>query len=207
MLHGMSEEHALQPGVVWQPGEIERRARESAHGHRGATLWLTGLSGAGKSTIAARTEALLLQRHCFAYLLDGDNLRHGLNRDLGFSAEDRCESIRRAGCVAQLFTDAGAVVLAALISPFRRERDAVRAQLGADFIEVYVATPLAVCEQRDAKGLYRQARQGKLHEFTGIDSPYEAPEGAELTLHADQEDVEVCARRIIAYLEAEKILP
>lgn len=193
--------------IVWQDGEVSRAERQAAHGHRGATLWFTGLSGAGKSSIAARVEALLLKRGCFCYLLDGDNVRHGLNRDLGFSAADRTENIRRIGHVAQLFTDAGALVLTAFISPFRSDRQLVRQlQAPGDFIEVHVAAPLEVCEQRDPKGLYGKARRGDIADFTGITSPYEPPEAPELVLHSERDDVDTCAQQVIDYLQQGRYL-
>jgi bifunctional enzyme CysN/CysC len=167
--------------VVWHHGEVARDERLS----RGATIWFTGLSGSGKSTIAAACERLLLAGGRAAYILDGDNLRHGLNGDLGFSAEDRAENVRRVGEVARLFADAGIVVVVPLISPYRADRDRVRAAHDAaalPFIEVHVATSIDVCEQRDPKGLYAKARAGEITGFTGIDDPYEPPLTPELVL-------------------------
>ena len=167
--------------VTWHHGEVARGERLS----RGATVWFTGLSGSGKSTIAAACERLLLAGGRAAYMLDGDNLRHGLNGDLGFSAEDRAENVRRGGEVARLFADAGVVVVVPLISPYRADRDRVRAAHDAaalPFIEVYVATSIDVCEQRDPKGLYAKARAGEITGFTGIDDPYEPPLTPELVL-------------------------
>jgi adenylylsulfate kinase len=184
-------------------GEVDREARRQAHGHRGATLWLTGLSGSGKSTVAYRVERQLIERGCFAYVLDGDNVRHGLCADLGFSPEDREENIRRIGEVAKLFTDAGALVLAAFISPYRRDRDRLRAGMGeGEFVEIHVATPVEVCESRDPKGLYRKARAGEITGFTGIDAPYEPPAAPELTLDAGGLDVDGCAQAVVGWLEA-----
>lgn len=196
--------------ITWHAGELDRAARARAHGHGGATLWLTGLSGSGKSTLARRVERRLLERGVFAYVLDGDNIRHGLCADLGFSPEDRHENIRRVGEVAKLFTDAGAIVLTAFVSPYRADRDAVRALFdrardgeGAlPFVEVHVAADLATCEGRDPKGLYAKARRGELRDFTGIDAPYEAPSAAELTIDTGAEDVDASAARVIAWLEA-----
>jgi adenylyl-sulfate kinase len=167
--------------VVWHSGAVDRGDRPSA----GATVWLTGLSGSGKSTVAAVVERSLVAVGRPAYLLDGDNLRHGLNADLGFSAADRTENIRRVGEVARLFADAGVVALVPVISPYRADRDRVRAihdDLGLPFLEVFVDTPLSLCEERDPKGLYAKARAGEIRGFTGIDDPYEAPADPDLRL-------------------------
>lgn len=173
--------------VVWHDHPVTRAAREQQHGHQGAVLWFTGLSGSGKSTVAGALEQALHQLGVSTYLLDGDNVRHGLCRDLGFSDDDRRENIRRVGEVARLMVDAGLVVLTAFISPHRAERQMVRDLLGeGEFIEVFVDTPLAVCEARDPKGLYKKARAGELRNFTGIDSAYEAPEAADITLDGEQ---------------------
>jgi bifunctional enzyme CysN/CysC len=173
--------HPTNRDIVWHPGEVARSARLSL----GATVWFTGLSGSGKSTVAVAAERLLLAAGRPAYLLDGDNVRHGLNADLGFSATDRAENVRRVGEVARLLADAGTVALVPLISPYRADRDRVRAAhelAGLPFVEVHLATPLAVCESRDPKGLYAKARAGELPGFTGIDDPYEEPLRPELTL-------------------------
>lgn len=193
--------------LTWHVGEVDTEARRQAHGHGGAVLWLTGLSGSGKSTIGHRIERMLTERGVFAYILDGDNIRHGLNSDLGFSPEDRVENIRRIGEVARLFADAGAVVLSAFISPYREDRDRVRALLppGA-FVEIFVDTPLEVCEARDPKGLYRKARSGAISGFTGIDAPYEAPEHPELHLKTENVSVDESARLVIRFLEEHEIL-
>lgn len=173
--------------VVWHDHPVNRAAREQQHGHQGVVLWFTGLSGSGKSTVAGALEQALHQLGVSTYLLDGDNVRHGLCRDLGFSDDDRRENIRRVGEVARLMVDAGLVVLTAFISPHRAERQMVRDLLGeGEFIEVFVDTPLAVCEARDPKGLYKKARAGELRNFTGIDSAYEAPEAADITLDGEQ---------------------
>lgn len=194
--------------IVWHAGHVTRADREKIHGHKGVLLWLTGLSASGKSTIAIRVEQILTERGHFAYVLDGDNVRHGLNSNLGFSPEDRTENIRRVGEVGRLFVDAGAVVLTAFISPYRADRDKVRARFDAgDFIEVYVNAPLDVCEQRDPKGLYKKAREGKIPEFTGISAPYEAPEKPEIVLDTAAEDAEACARRLVAILEERGVVP
>lgn len=173
--------------VVWHDHPVTQQARETQHGHRAAVLWFTGLSGSGKSTVAGALEQALHRLGASTYLLDGDNVRHGLCRDLGFSDDDRRENIRRVGEVAKLMVDAGLVVLTAFISPHRAERDMVREMLGdARFVEVFVDTPLAICESRDPKGLYKKARAGELHNFTGIDSVYEAPADADIHLDGEQ---------------------
>jgi adenylyl-sulfate kinase len=177
------------PNVVWHESEVPRAERWRASGAHGATVWFTGLSGSGKSTVASALTALLTARGVLSYTLDGDNLRHGLNGDLGFSADDRAENVRRVGEVARLFADAGVVALVPLISPYRAGRDHARAlheAAGLEFVEVFVDTPLAVCEQRDPKGLYRKARAGELTGFTGIDDPYEPPLAPELVLAAGE---------------------
>ena len=173
------------PNVVWHESEVPRDERWRAAGVRGATVWFTGLSGSGKSTVASALTALLTARGLITYTLDGDNLRHGLNGDLGFSADDRAENVRRVSEVARLFADAGVIALVPLISPYRAGRDHARAlhdAAGLDFFEVFVDTPIEVCEQRDPKGLYKKARAGELTGFTGIDDPYEAPLTADLVL-------------------------
>jgi len=193
--------------LTWHVGEVDREARATAHGHRGAVLWFTGLSGSGKSTIGHRVERMLIERGAFAYVLDGDNIRHGLNSDLGFSQEDRVENIRRIGEVARLFADAGGLVLSAFISPYRKDRDRVRALMGqGEFIEVFVDTPLEICESRDPKGLYKKARAGEISNFTGLDAPYEAPEAPEVHLETVNLSVDEAASRVITYLEQQNIL-
>ncbi len=173
--------------IVWHPHAVTRTDREHRHGHRGAVVWFTGLSGSGKSTLAGALEQALHAKGVSTYLLDGDNVRHGLCRDLGFSDDDRRENIRRVGEVSKLMVDAGLVVLTAFISPHRAEREMVRDLLdGQPFIEVFVDTPLAICETRDPKGLYKKARAGELRNFTGIDAVYEAPELPELHLDGEQ---------------------
>jgi bifunctional enzyme CysN/CysC len=175
----------VSANVVWHESEVPRAERWGAAGVRGATVWFTGLSGSGKSTVASAVAALLTERGVLSYTLDGDNLRHGLNGDLGFSADDRAENVRRVGEVARLFADAGVIALVPLISPYRAGRDHARAlhdAAGLPFVEVFVDTPIEVCEQRDPKGLYAQARAGKLRGFTGIDDPYEPPLQAELVI-------------------------
>lgn len=166
------------PNVVWQHGRVDRLRRRDIFNQSGATLWLTGLSGAGKSTLAFQLEHMLVESGYKAYVLDGDNVRHGLNSNLGFSATDREENIRRVGEVSKLFADAGMIVLASFISPFEKDRVLVRhmhAQAQLPFMEIFVDTPLEICEQRDPKQLYARARRGEISDFTGISSPYEAP--------------------------------
>jgi adenylylsulfate kinase len=177
-------------------------------GQKGVVVWFTGLSGSGKSTLANAVDGALFERGHHTYVLDGDNIRHGLNRDLGFSPEDREENIRRIGEVARLFADAGILVLTAFISPYHKDRALART-LSADgtFIEVYCACSLEVCEARDPKGLYKKARAGEIKEFTGIDAPYEVPWDAELVIHTDQETPEESATRILSYLEENGFIP
>ena len=191
--------------VVWDSGLVSREQRWKLLGYGGATLWFTGLSGSGKSTVAKAVEASWLREGRSVYRLDGDNIRHGLNSDLGFSATDRHENIRRIGEVAALFADAGCVAIASFISPFASDRDEVRKlhrSAGLPFYEVYLKAPLAVCEERDPKGLYRRARAGEISEFTGIDSPYQAPRKAELVLDTHKMDLVACVAACRALLEA-----
>ncbi len=189
--------------IVWHPGNVTRDDRQKITGHKGATVWFTGLSGSGKSTIAVAVEKALWDRGVASYVLDGDNIRHGLNSDLGFSPEDRTENIRRIGEVAKLFTDAGVVNLTAFISPYRADRDRVRGIMAAgDFIEVHVDCPIEECERRDVKGLYAKARAGKIPEFTGISAPYEAPEKPELVLRTAELSEEQSVAKVLEYLES-----
>ncbi len=193
--------------LTWHVGEVDKTARTAAHGHRGAVLWFTGLSGSGKSTIGHRVERMLIERGAFAYVLDGDNIRHGLNSDLGFAPEDRVENIRRIGEVARLFADAGALVVSAFISPYRKDRDRIRGLMGeGEFVEVFVDTPLEVCEARDPKGLYKKARAGEISNFTGLDAPYEAPERPEVHLLTADLSIDEAAAQVIRYLEQQNIL-
>ncbi len=190
--------------VVWHPGHVARAERARATGGAGRVVWFTGLSGSGKSTVAVEVERALVGSGRAAYLLDGDNLRHGLNVDLGFSAEDRDENVRRVGEVAALFADAGVVALVPLVSPYRAARDAVRRRVvdaGLDFLEVFVDTPLELCERRDPKGLYAKARAGQLRGMTGIDDPYEAPERPEMVLTPDDGDPAAQAARVLELLD------
>jgi adenylylsulfate kinase len=195
--------------ITWHGANVTMDEREEALGQKGCVVWLTGLSASGKSTIARRVEQLLLDRGVYTYVLDGDNLRMGLNKDLGFSPADRTENIRRVGCVAQLFADAGAVVLTAFISPYRADRDQARAMLKTPgrFHEVFVATSLAACEERDPKGLYKKARAGQLQEFTGISAPYEEPANAELIVKTEGQTVDQSAAQVVTHLQERGLIP
>ncbi len=196
--------------VTWHEGHVDRDQRSRSLGQRGATLWLTGLSASGKSTIAFTLEHLLIEHGWAAYVLDGDNIRHGLNKNLGFSAEDRAENIRRIGEVARLFADAGVITVTSFISPYRADRDRVRdlhREAGLPFFEIYANTPIEVCEQRDPKGLYRRARAGEIKFFTGVDDPYEPPLAPEIELRPDQRSAPECALTIVAELQRRGILP
>ena len=193
--------------ITWHEGHVGRRDREALLGQCGATLWLTGLSASGKSTIAVATERALVGRGHLAYVLDGDNVRHGLNKNLGFSPADRTENIRRIAEVAKLFTDCGVLVLTSFISPYRSDRDAARALFPAgDFVEVFVDASLETCEGRDPKGLYKKARAGEIPEFTGISAPYEPPERPELVLDTAALSVEASVAALIRHLEAQGYL-
>ena len=187
MMQSHGPRAVISSDVTWHAGRVTRRQRWDALGTVGAVLWLTGLSGSGKSTVAAGVEAALVTTGRSAYLLDGDNLRHGLTGDLGFSPEDRTENVRRVAHAARLLADVGAVALVSLVSPYRSDRQMAREIVSADgipFVEIYVSTPLAVCEGRDPKGLYAKARRGEISDFTGISAPYEAPEAADLDVDA-----------------------
>lgn len=187
--------------VVWQQTKVSKQDRQRLNGHKSCVLWFTGLSGAGKSTLAVELERRLHERKIHTYVLDGDNIRHGLNRNLGFSPEDRKENIRRIGEVAKLFVDAGMFVLTAFISPYREDRQMVRDMFAADeFIEIYVKCSVDECEKRDPKGLYRKAKAGQIKEFTGISAPYEAPSSCEIVVETDRMDIEDCLDTIIAFL-------
>jgi adenylylsulfate kinase len=219
------ETKKVETVVVWHEQTVSRAEREALNGHRGCVVWLTGLSGSGKSTIANLVDHQLHAMGVRTYVLDGDNIRHGLNAGpqilaprygegfaerfgLGFGKDDRAENIRRIGEVARLFCDAGLITLTAFVSPYRSDRDAVRASLMAgDFIEVFVDAPLEVCEARDPKGLYRKARAGQLPGFTGIDDPYEAPLAAELTLDASAKSARSLADEVVAYLQTTGKIP
>ena len=193
--------------ITWHEGAVSRRDKERLLKQRGCLLWFTGLSGSGKSTVACTLEHALVQRGHLTTLLDGDNIRHGLNNNLGFSQEDREENIRRIGEVSKLLVDSGLITLASFISPYERDRAKVRSRLApGDFIEVYMKTPLVVCERRDPKGLYKLARAGKLKGFTGIDDPYEAPSNAEIVLESDKLTVEAMAAELLIFLDSRGFL-
>ena len=204
----MSEQKATN--VHWHGGEINRPERAQLLGHGGATLWFTGLSGSGKSTIAVALEQALYQRGVLVYRLDGDNIRLGINKNLGFSAEDRAENIRRVGEVSKLFVDGGVIVLSSFISPYLVDRQIVRELHEADnmpFIEVFVDCSLEAAEERDPKGLYKKARAGEIKNFTGIDDPYEPPEAPEVHLHTDQQSLEEEVEHLLALLEKQGLIP
>ncbi|OQW93281.1 MAG: adenylyl-sulfate kinase [Beggiatoa sp. IS2] len=187
--------------TVWHRATVTRQRRQELNRHRSIVLWFTGLSGAGKSTVAHAVEEQLYQLGYHTYVLDGDNVRHGLCGDLGFSNEDRVENIRRVGEVSKLFIEAGVIVLTAFISPFRTDRDRVRKLLKTDdFVEIYCDCPISVCEERDVKGLYRKARAGEIKEFTGISSPYEPPEHPELVIDTGSQSIETCVEQVLNYL-------
>jgi|SRR5450830_1324280 len=197
-----------QKNIRWHDALVSRADRELQNGHKSAVLWFTGLSGAGKSTLAHAVERTLHEHACKSYVLDGDNVRHGLSADLGFSPEDREENIRRVGEMAKLFNEAGVITLTAFISPYRADRARVRSLVGPEnFIEIYCHCPLEVCEQRDVKGLYAKARQGLIKDFTGISSPYEAPECPDLSLDTSRLTLVECVAQILAFLRARSIVP
>ena len=227
-LEDMSEQRTNgteEVDVRWHESTISRDQREISAGHRGCVIWFTGLSGSGKSTLANEVDRQLHARGHRSFILDGDNVRHGLNASpkiletihgqpfakrfgLGFGPEDRQENIRRVGAVAELFTQAGIITLTAFISPYRSDREAVRKMLpAADFIEVYVKAPLDICESRDPKGLYKKARAGEISGFTGIDAPYEEPEKAEITVESTTKSPQVLAEQILVWLERAKVIP
>jgi adenylylsulfate kinase len=194
--------------IVWHQTTVSRAEREAISGHRGCTVWLTGLSGSGKSTIANLLEKALWERGVRSFVLDGDNIRHGLNKDLGFSPKDRTENIRRIGEVAALFTDAGIVNVTAFISPYRADREIARKAMPEGcFVEVYVKCQLDECEKRDPKGLYKKARAGEIPEFTGISAPYEEPEKAELEIDTTGQTAEESLAGILSYLESSGYIP
>ncbi|WP_285164769.1 adenylyl-sulfate kinase [Shewanella goraebulensis] len=189
--------------VIWHNASVSASDRIKQNGHKPAVLWFTGLSGSGKSTVANAVDKMLHDLNCKTYVLDGDNVRHGLNGDLSFSDEDRIENIRRIGEVSKLFVDAGLIVSTAFISPFLKDREMVRTQLTkGQFIEVFIDTPIAVCEQRDPKGLYKKARAGEIKNFTGIDSSYDVPLTPEVHVKTAEKDIKACAEQVVEYLTA-----
>jgi adenylylsulfate kinase len=188
--------------IRWHEALVSRADRESQNGHRSVILWFTGLSGAGKSTLAHAVERRLYELGCATFVFDGDNVRHGLCADLGFSPEDRVENIRRVGEMSRLFIEAGVIALTAFISPYIADRERVRALVAPqDFIEIYCHCPLGVCEKRDVKGLYAKARQGLIRDFTGISSPYEAPSRPELLIETGDQPLEACVNKVLDYLK------
>jgi len=202
----MSDVKQKSSNVVWHHTQVTTAMREALNGHSGAVLWFTGLSGAGKSTLANAVEERLFQMKAKTFVIDGDNVRHGLCADLTFSDADRVENIRRVGEVAGLFVQAGMLTLTAFISPFRADREKVRAIVGENFIEVHCDTALEVCESRDVKGLYKKARAGEIADFTGISSPYEAPENPEIRVDTGSNDLSVCVDQVIAYLVDKEVI-
>ena len=193
--------------IVWQQSDVKKEDREKRSGHKGVILWFTGLSGSGKSTLAHAVENALFKCGHHTYVLDGDNIRYGLNKDLGFSPKDREENIRRIGEVARLFVQANVITLTAFISPYRKDREQARAIAAGGFVEIYVKCALDVCEQRDPKGLYKKARAGQIPEFTGISAPYEEPDKAELVIDTAQLNLEQSALKVLEYLEKQGIVP
>ncbi|MBB85756.1 adenylyl-sulfate kinase [Abyssibacter sp.] len=196
--------------ITWHDGDVTRDNRNQLLGQKGATIWFTGLSGSGKSTVAVALEQALFAQGRLVYRLDGDNVRHGINKNLGFSAEDRAENIRRIGEIAKLFVDSGVLALSSFVSPYRTDRDIVRKlheDDGMDFIEIYVNVPLAVAEERDPKGLYKKARAGEIPNFTGISDPYEAPEKPELVLNSHEMSLEDEVIAVIDLLKQRGVLP
>jgi adenylylsulfate kinase len=188
----------VSTNVVWHHATVTRARREAQSGYRGAIIWFTGLSGSGKSTLAHAVEETLHQHGCRTFVLDGDNVRHGLCSDLGFSDQDRQENIRRIGEVAKLFMEAGVIVLSAFISPYHADRERVRGMVEhGDFIEIYCDTSIEICETRDVKGLYKKARAGEIAEFTGISSPYQAPKNPELTVNTGTASLDACVQQVI----------
>ncbi len=201
----MTEKKATN--IVWHEHKVGKGEREKLLGQKGVVIWFTGLSGSGKSTVANEVAYRLHKEGKLAYVLDGDNVRHGLNKNLGFSPEDRAENIRRISEVANLFADAGIITLTAFISPYRKDRDFCRELLGEGrFIEIYVKASIETCEKRDPKGLYKKARSGEIKEFTGISAPYEAPLKPELTLDADNQTIEEETETVLNYLKEKKII-
>jgi adenylylsulfate kinase len=197
----------LDKNIVWHQANITKADRQLLNNQKPVIVWFTGLSASGKSTLAHALDEALYNSKIRSYVLDGDNIRHGLNKDLGFSDADRTENIRRIGEVAKLFLDAGTIVLTAFISPFKKDRDIVRNLVGdSEFIEVFVKCPLEVCEQRDPKGLYKKARAGEVKHFTGIDSAYEAPDSPEIILETDKLSLEESVKQVVSYLKEKGVI-
>ena len=193
--------------ITWFNGLVSKEDRETLHGHKGAVIWFTGLSASGKSTIAHQLEKLLFNVNCSTYSFDGDNVRHGLCSDLGFSADDRAENIRRIGEMARLFVDAGIIAITAFISPYRKDRDKIRDLVGKSrFYEIYVDCPIEVCAARDKKGIYKKAKAGIIKNFTGISAPYEAPENPDMVIHSDKTDAKAAAEQVLILLRENRII-
>lgn len=204
----MDQKNMEDKNITWHDTVITRKIREKANGHKSAVLWLTGLPSTGKSTIAVELQLMLLKRRIQVFILDGDNVRHGLNKNLGFSHEDRTENIRRIGETAKLFTDAGFLVITSFISPYKKDRSHARSLLAAgDFIEIFIKTSIEECEKRDPKNNYKKARSGKIKDFTGVSAPYEEPENPEITVNTEEKSKEESARYIIEYLENHEYIP
>ncbi len=193
--------------ITWHHPTVTKRDRQLLNGHKSCVLWFTGLSGSGKSTLANAVDHTLFKEHFRSYVLDGDNIRHGLNRDLSFQAEDRKENVRRIGEVAKLFVDSGQIVSSAFISPICEDRDLVRRMFEpGEFVEIYLHCPIQVCENRDPKGLYKKARKGEIPNFTGITSPYEAPENPEIIIDTNRMTIEQSVEKVLAYMKNREIL-
>lgn len=186
--------------IFWNEGNVSREDRVNLHGFENKVIWLTGLSGSGKTTVARMLEKRLHEKNIPCYVLDGDNVRHGLNGDLGFSPENREENIRRVGEVAKLFYDAGVTVIASFISPYKKHRDAIRKSIGKNFVEVFLNCSIDECERRDVKGLYKKAKEGKISDFTGVSAPYEIPENPELVLNTEQQAPEETSKHVLNYI-------
>ena len=203
----MKSELATKNNVIWFNSLVSREDRENLQGHKGAVIWLTGLSASGKSTIAHHLEKILYEKDCSTYVFDGDNVRHGLCSDLSFSAEDRSENIRRIGEMVKLFIDAGIIAITAFISPYRADRERIRDLVGNErFFEIYVECPIEECARRDPKGIYEKAQQGLIKNFTGISAPYEPPESPALAIRSDREDSIEAAKRVITLIQQSKII-
>jgi adenylylsulfate kinase len=197
----------MSTNITWHQASITKEERRKQNGHSSFVLWFTGLSASGKSTVANALARRLFEENIRSYVLDGDNVRHGLNKDLGFSEEDRKENIRRIGEVTKLFIDGGTIVLTAFISPFREDRQLVRELLPeGEFIEVFVHCPIEECEKRDPKGLYEKARSGQIKQFTGVDSPYEEPIEAEVTIHTHLHSIDECVEQLLEYLKGKQLI-
>mmetsp|Transcript_38308 Transcript_38308/g.84110 ORF Transcript_38308/g.84110 Transcript_38308/m.84110 type:complete len:210 (+) Transcript_38308:56-685(+) len=205
---GSGADQSVSTNVVWHENHVTRAERAGLNKHKSCAVWLTGLSGSGKSTVSVHLERLLTDRGVRAYVLDGDNIRHGLNGNLGFSPEDRTENIRRIGEVSKLFVDGGMIVIAAFISPYRADRDKVRSIMDdpGDFVEVHVDCSVEECERRDVKGLYAKARAGEIPNFTGISAPFEVPLNPEVTIKTAEQGVEDSTQQIVSYLEARGVI-